>query len=531
MSETFSESGCSSNTVLHGMSDCFPAELITSSAACQEGSGLAACQEGSGRVASEEGSGIVASEEGSGIVASEEGSCIVASEEGSGIVASEEGSGIVASEEGSGIVASEEGGDLVSKKEGSRKRGSDVLPKNDKKLSRKMRKLNREKLAPKERCALCSENFSDVHTLRDHCQIHAWPCGFCDFTTFSKDDIKAHLAEQHFGISAVCEINHNSFFCLLCNARHSKNTSEDAGLSLEQHLTLTHGAEEPKVLPCNCCPSSFGEWDELFRHERADHSPENFHFRCEVCPQVLNSVGLLTAHSHKHAQVNVRRQETKAMSTGELNTAVISGRGAATKECHICGVKYGDNHGPWDHATMHRWCCLDCSFTTYDINLLAGHQKSSNHNTMPPSKTAHHYCFICNQKIPHTFKKSFCMHNASLDHLTKVHPELIPTYQCKLCPFNITSEQSNNLIKHEKTVHQEVVETRLKHFRCNMCYRIVMSRIGKEEHMMVMHKSNPVKIKIGMTKSKHECEICKRCFVNASAKAQHKKVKHDLYIL
>ena len=424
-----------------------------------------------------------------------------------------------------------------------------------------------------QKCVVCSEGFDLFHNAREHSLSHAYSCGKCDFNTFSHLDLDSHFAMKHPG----CDNDSDKFYCLLCKSQHSKSTSKDAGLCLEQHISQVHGAVGPRVYQCNCCASSFGEVDELLNHERADHMEVRcrmlYHYKCEVCPRLLNSRSHFEHHSKAHAIAELDREEEIKLNE-EISKPTKDSRMKVIEEikhiypstCYLCRKRYTINHGAYDHSLLHCFCCLDCGFTTSNDAALKSHLDAQGHNEVKDG-IEYHYCSICNCYIKHTInegKKGKFLPNSKdhqIRHMLHLHIDMTRSYYCQLCKFH-TKEGNRAMILHEKTQHNGSVETSKKHFRCKDCCLLLRSWIAFEKHSILHRKEkeypkedemkklkmkrctrcrewfSSVKLKIAHDQEKHKklvrigagnfrCNLCERNFTSEKSKIEHDKIKHS----
>lgn len=373
-------------------------------------------------------------------------------------------------------------------------------------------------------CYICAVRYSDNYSPWDHCYGHAWACNGCDFTTYAKRSLELHYTKEHSETTGNGDsFLIYSFFCLFCKEKKTDDNYENAETWLKIHLLDKHIQKKPryrcKVKGCRIK----GRWsfelpDDLIKHERAQHIDDRgnygmnktvedlFHYKCEACPMFLFSLDAFAYHSRTHARENVDESNPK------LHDNPIPGKELGpyhgpntTDECGVCKERFEENYSVWDHSRIHVWCCLDCPFTADDIHVLGAHKKEESHHSEPPHGSGYFFCLLCNDKIECSAINSYFNAVDQLDnHKREYHLDLRTSFKCKLCSFSVRREDGRQLIKHEKTVHNDVLQTTEKHFQCKNCKRLVMSRVKLEEHVIIAHGNFSYRDKVSIKPTEDE---------------------------
>lgn len=302
------------------------------------------------------------------------------------------------------------------------------------------------------KCPECSEMFAK-NEIKQHL-YNAHPdkdflyhkCDLCDFATYSKECLKAHVSYKHQAKKYICEKCSMAF---------------RFPYFLKQHDC--DGTLSPTVATkCDLCDTKFLSREEATEHYKNVHDqelPEYFSMKrrgarkndpqaCPECNEMFS--GLVYLHQHY---------------TTTHGGVLPSMQGRLSFMCEFCPKVY------------------------FNKSRLKVHQRTA-HLGFPRRKRS----YTSKQKCPHCDK--VLSRNAFNEHVKSKH-ELNTPYKCDMCAASFGTR--GRLLLHKKDVHERV--------KCDICEKEISSIFNLRKHKANVHGVVPEKSKCPHCPQVFVCKI------------------------
>ncbi|XP_071777758.2 zinc finger protein 142 [Centroberyx gerrardi] len=275
----------------------------------------------------------------------------------------------------------------------------------------------------------CGAIFRSEKDMEDHHRTHlAYHCSQCDFSCSNKTVFLQHQRQGHPGNEELC--------CDFCSFV-TFNPVE-----FEQHIGHLHANE--KIHRCSQCSYVTSHKRGLKRHMLM-HSGEKPH-KCSLCDFRCRDESYLSKHMLTHS-------DDKNFMCAEC--------GYVTKWKHYLNVHMRK------HAGDLRYQCDQCSYRCHRMDQLNSHKLRHQAKSL--------MCEIC----AYACKRKYELRN----HMLAKHSgqgKQPTVYQCKYCTYTTCYRQA--LQNHENCKH-----TKLKEFRCALCFYSSFSSISLFLHKRKAH--------------------------------------------
>ncbi|XP_026151300.1 zinc finger protein 142 isoform X2 [Mastacembelus armatus] len=341
-------------------------------------------------------------------------------------------------------------------------------------------------------CPTCGKGFHQSRSLKAHMKTHnilpdtkpvtCFQDG-CSFQGSLRKELFRHSIEVH-GVKAV-ECRHHA-----CSAIFQKETD------MEAHYR-THLAYH-----CSQCDFSCSNKTVLLRHQRQGHLG-NDKLSCDFCPFVtFNPVEFEQHIGHLHANEKIHRCSQCGYMTSHkrgLKRHMLMHSGEKPHKCSLCDFRCRDESYLSKHMLTHsdnkNFMCADCGYVTKWKHYLNVHMRKHAGDLRYQCDQCPYRCHRMDQlnshKLRHQAKSLMCEICAYAckrkielrNHMVAKHSgeEKEPSvYKCKYCTYTTCYRQA--LQNHENCKH-----TKLKEFRCALCFYFSFSNISLFLHKRKVH--------------------------------------------
>ncbi|XP_010750253.2 zinc finger protein 142 [Larimichthys crocea] len=341
-------------------------------------------------------------------------------------------------------------------------------------------------------CPTCGQNFRQSRSLKAHIKTHnilsdSKPLGCfqegCSFQTSLRKELFRHTAEVH-GVKAL-ECRHHA-----CGAIFRSETD------MEAHYR-THLAYH-----CSQCDFSCSNKTIFLQHKRHGH-PGSDKLCCDFCSFVtFNPVEFEHHLGHLHANEKIHRCSQCSYVTSHkrgLKRHMLMHSGEKPHKCSLCDFRCRDESYLSKHMLTHsddkNFMCAECGYVTKWKHYLNVHMRKHAGDLRYQCDQCPYRCHRMDQLNSHKLRhqaKSFmcevcayaCKRKYELrNHMLAKHSgedKQPSVYKCKYCTYTTCYRQA--LQNHENCKH-----TKLKEFRCALCFYSSFSSISLFLHKKKTH--------------------------------------------
>lgn len=379
---------------------------------------------------------------------------------------------------------------------------------------------------------VCRKKVSLIgHVNREHIDYHPFTCTDCGIQFFSKYRLRCHISTYH----------NDSLKCEFCDKMFSNKNYYD------KHIDFCK--TEEREFACKECVASFMTADELYSHEKLQHSDESI--PCELCNKRFLTTARMLEHKLRiHRSLQIRKQmkwecllckkDNKFDTKGEYRQHMQSHGPDVKYICRICNIECKDLTNLQWHNRSHRKkvraseksrilkpkvdrdsdsCICDvCGKSMLSKIQLRMHRMT--HLDKVP-------CKVCSKPVkPSTMYQHMLIHKgvkrkpgkctsacdyceykspslSSLEaHVNRYHLNIKP-YICDICDSAFCTE---NLLKQHGFVHSDE-----RNYTCELCNKKFRYKSTLRKHMFV-HTGE----------KSHICDICGERFVCSSSMKEHR---------
>ncbi|XP_059198675.1 zinc finger protein 142 [Centropristis striata] len=346
--------------------------------------------------------------------------------------------------------------------------------------------------SPSYPCPTCGQSFRQSRSLKAHMKTHnilsdSKPVACfhegCTFQSSQRKELLRHTAEVH-GVRAV-ECRHHA-----CGAVFQSE------MDMEAHYR-THLAYH-----CSHCDFSSSNKNLFLQHRRNGH-PGSDKLSCDFCSYVtFNPVEYEQHVGHLHANEKIHRCSQCSYVTAHkrgLKRHMLMHSGEKPHKCSLCDFRCRDESYLSKHMLTHsdkkNFMCAECGYVTKWKHYLNVHMRKHAGDLRYQCDQCSYRCHRMDQlnshKIRHQAKSLMCEICAYAckrkyelrSHMLVKHSgeEKSPSvYKCKYCTYTTCYRQA--LQNHENCKH-----TKLKEFRCALCYYSSFSSISLFLHKRKAH--------------------------------------------
>ncbi|TNN68540.1 Zinc finger protein 142 [Liparis tanakae] len=341
-------------------------------------------------------------------------------------------------------------------------------------------------------CPACGESFRQSRSLKAHMKTHNVPADGepaacfqegCSFRSALRKELLRHAAEAH-GVEAA-ECRHHA-----CGAVFRSKTD------MEAHRR-TH-------LPYHCpqCEFSCSNKTVFLRHQRHGH-PGSDELRCDFCSfATFNPVEFERHVGRLHANEKIHRCPQCSYVTSHkrgLKRHKLMHSGEKPHKCSLCDFRCRDESYLSKHMLTHsddkNFMCAECGYVTKWKHYLNVHMRKHAGDLRYRCDQCPYRCHRMDQlnshKLRHQAKSLMCEICAYAckrkyelrNHMLAKHcgEEKPPSvFKCKYCTYTTRYRQA--LQNHENCKH-----TKLKEFRCALCFYSSFSSISLFLHKRKAH--------------------------------------------
>ena len=360
-------------------------------------------------------------------------------------------------------------------------------------------------------CTKCDYATHDETQLTNHViavhdfNIKGGTCPQCKRTFKNKHSVLAHVKRAHIHKEAVCpvcgKLVKEYILSRHLKMMHSKTPKkcffcDFTGNTLHEHLRLCHPVPKDTFM-CGACPLRFENADELERHHRHYHEPEE---RCPICQAMVPIKNLAGHISAAHDQGLEERCEycdfkaTLGVLARHAQDVHLPNDTRGQSYCKHCKIKIVyckmQNHLQLAHPDkIEKFVCDDCGHTFEFEGNLRAHQKDIH----PPNGLQK--CYVCGKEVT----------KRSMNHHLSLYHDIGLVKKCKHCDFKSTFGQ---LKRHIAENHNEKVE-------CDICHEVFRASVIRQ-HVRQAHVIGRIK-----------CEHCELTFRTRWGKNEHVKTIHE----
>ncbi|XP_060909873.1 zinc finger protein 142 [Labrus mixtus] len=341
-------------------------------------------------------------------------------------------------------------------------------------------------------CPTCGQSFLQSRSLKAHMKMHnilsdselanCFRNG-CSFQSSSLKELLKHSVDVH-GVRAV-ECRHHA-----CAAVFESETD------MQAHYR-THLAYH-----CSHCDFSCSNKALFLQHQRQGH-PGSDKLCCDFCSFVtFNPVEFEQHVGHLHANEKIHRCSQCSFVTSHkrgLKRHMLMHSGEKPHKCSLCDFRCRDESYLSKHMLTHsdskNFMCADCGYVTKWKHYLTVHMRKHagdlRYHCDQCSYRCHRMDQLNSHKLRHQAKSLMCEICAYAckrkyelrNHMLVKHSgeEKQPSvYKCKYCAYTTCYRQA--LQNHENCKH-----TKLKEFRCALCFYSSFSSISLFLHKRKTH--------------------------------------------
>ncbi|XP_037344057.2 zinc finger protein 142 isoform X1 [Pungitius pungitius] len=341
-------------------------------------------------------------------------------------------------------------------------------------------------------CPSCGQSFHQSRSLKAHMKTHNIVSGSepaacfregCSFHSSVPKELLRHSAEAH-GVTAV-ECRHHA-----CGAVFQSETDMQA--HYRKHLAYH----------CSQCDFSCSNKAVLLQHQRHGH-PGNHQLCCDFCSFVtFNPVEFRQHVGHLHASEKIHRCSQCSYVTSHergLKRHMLMHSGEKPHKCSLCDFRCRDESYLSRHMLTHsddkNYMCAECGYVTKWKHYLSVHMRKHSGDLRYRCDQCPYRCHRMDQlnshKLRHQAKSLMCEICAYAckrkyelrNHMVAKHSgqETPPSIlKCKYCTYTTCYRQA--LQNHENCKH-----TKLKEFRCALCFYCSFSSISLFLHKRKAH--------------------------------------------
>ncbi|XP_048003777.1 zinc finger protein 260-like isoform X3 [Leguminivora glycinivorella] len=203
------------------------------------------------------------------------------------------------------------------------------------------------------KCAVCSQEFNNFHSLLDHMRKHYrnFICDVCDEGYLSYHSLKTHRLGHNVG----------EYTCKECNKLFSST------LKLKNHTRVVHlGIKRNK---CGYCGEKFAELNWKLDHLEKVHGVKKPEYECTVCNKKFSCAK--TLNSHKRGFHLLEKNQTcpdcgmKFFRKHTLKHHMTTHTGLRAFECVVCSKAFSRRSSLREHMRIHdndrRFKCEHCN--------------------------------------------------------------------------------------------------------------------------------------------------------------------------
>ncbi|XP_040057766.2 zinc finger protein 142 isoform X2 [Gasterosteus aculeatus] len=341
-------------------------------------------------------------------------------------------------------------------------------------------------------CPSCGQSFHQSRSLKAHMKTHNILSGSksvacfqegCSFQSSLRKELLRHSAEVH-GVTAVACRHH------ACGAVFQSETDMEA--HYRKHLAYH----------CSQCDFSCSNKAVFLQHQRHGH-PGNDELCCDFCSFVtFNPVEFRQHVGHLHAGEKIHRCSQCSYVTSHergLKRHMLMHSGEKPHKCSLCDFRCRDESYLSKHMLTHsddkNFMCAECGYVTKWKHYLNVHMRKHAGDLRYRCDQCPYRCHRTDQlnshKLRHQAKSLMCEICAYAckrkyelrNHMLAKHSgeETPPSVlKCKYCTYTTCYRQA--LQNHENCKH-----TKLKEFRCALCFYSSFSSISLFLHKRKAH--------------------------------------------
>ncbi|XP_034549330.1 zinc finger protein 142 [Notolabrus celidotus] len=341
-------------------------------------------------------------------------------------------------------------------------------------------------------CPTCGQSFLQSRALKAHMKVHNIPADSrtvscfhegCSFQSSSQKELLRHTLEEH-GVRAV-ECQHHACGAVFQN---------ESDMKAHYHSHLAYH--------CSQCDFSCSNKALFLQHQRQGH-PGSDKLCCDFCSFVtFNPVEFEQHVGHLHASEKIHQCSQCSFVTSHkrgLKRHMLMHSGEKPHKCSLCDFRCRDESYLSKHMLTHsdnkNFMCAECGYVTKWKHYLTVHMRKHAGDLRYQCDQCSYRCHRMDQlnshKLRHQAKSLMCEICAYAckrkyelrNHMLAKHSgeeKQASVFKCKYCTYTTCYRQA--LQNHENCKH-----TKIKEFRCALCFYSSFSSISLFLHKRKTH--------------------------------------------
>ncbi|KAG7240524.1 hypothetical protein INR49_026808, partial [Caranx melampygus] len=338
---------------------------------------------------------------------------------------------------------------------------------------------------PSLQCPTCKRYFTSKSKLRIHRLREAGEklhrCHLCDYSAVERNAVHRHLASMHAD-EADDDINGHSYPCPTCGESFRQSRS------LKAHMKMHNVPVDSKPVSCfqEACPFKSSLRKELLRHTVEVHRIKAVECRHHSCGAIFQTEADMETHYRTHLAYHCSQCDFSCSNKTVFLKHQRNGHPGDDKLCcDFCSfvtfnpVEF-EQHIGLLHANEKIHRCSQCSYVT-------SHKRGLKRHMLMHSGEKPHKCSLCDFR---------CRDESYLSKHMLTHSD-DKNFMCAECGYvtkwkhylNVHMRKHAGDLSYRQALqnHENCKHTKLKEFRCALCFYSSFSSISLFLHKRKAH--------------------------------------------